>query len=463
MRTNHIIHPMMKYFLIGSLLIAGLTACKTASKPARPMEQYDAPPLIEQSSTIHVPLNINVAQMEQAINQRLQGVIYEDNDPDDGDNLAVKVEKKDRIGFGISGKDLQYRVPMTLWFKYKAGITYLTGTAEITMQFRTSFDINPDWSVRTLTQVENYEWLRKPKLQVGAIQIPIGFIGDVVMKNSQKTITKAIDRLAQEQFNLREQVELAWRRMFEPTLISPEYSTWLLIQPKSISMTPLGMSAEAITATIMVESQPSIKIGAAPASMTPTNLPPLRFGEATHRDFIVYLQAEVPYEEAERLAREQLNGETFSSGGRSVTVDNIELYGKGSTLIVNTELSGSFKGNIYLEGRPYFNAKRNTIDISDLNFTLETQNFLHKTAGWLLKSNLKRTIQEKMDFYLDQNLDELEKELHQKLSHYPISQSIYLKGTLDQLEIQNAWLAPEAIRVQIGLRGRVEVFVNGLN
>jgi hypothetical protein len=114
-------------------------------------------------------------------------------------------------------------------------------------------------------------------------------------------------------------------------------------------------------------------------------------------------------------------------------------------------------------GRPYFNAKRNTIDISDLNFTLETQNFLHKTAGWLLKSNLKRTIQEKMDFYLDQNLDELEKELHQKLSHYPISQSIYLEGSLDQLEIQNAWLAPEAIRVQIGLRGRIEVFVNGLN
>ncbi len=453
-----------RLLIIGILLAAGISACKTTvPKPARPMEQYDAAPLLEQSSNIHIPLRIGILEMERSINQQLQGVIYDDNDPDDGDNLALKVEKRDSISFGVSGRDLQYRLPMSIWFKYKAGITYLTGTAEIAIQFRTAFHILPDWSVQTDTQIESYEWLRKPKLQVGAIQIPLGFIGDVVLKNSQKTITSSIDRLAKEQFNLREQVGEAWKKMFEPVLISPEFKTWLLIDPRSVTMTPMQMTPAAITATIMVESRPRLRIGSRPEALSPTPLPSFRFAEAERRDFVIYLNAEVPYEEAERIAREQLLGETFSSGNRSVTVEDVELYGKGATMIVNTQLSGSFKGNVYFEGRPYFNLQRNSIDISDLNFTLETQNFLHKTAGWLLKSNLKRTIQQNLDFLLDTNLKDLEVELQKQLDHYPISQSIYLRGKLDQLQIQNAYMAPEAIRVHVGLRGNVEVFVEGLN
>jgi hypothetical protein len=426
------------------------------------MEFYENPPIVEQISAIHIPLRIYVADMERSINQMLKGVIYEDLNPDDGDNLAVRVEKKGKISFGVSGKDFQYKVPMSIWFRYKAGITYLTGMAEIEIRFRTSMDIRQDWSVFTNTDIESYEWLSKPKIQVGAIQIPIGFIGDVVMKNSRKTITASIDQVFKQRFNLREQMETTWKRMFAPTLLSESYKSWLLIQPQVITMTPLHMSAELISATILIESKPRLHIGSEPASALYKPLPGFKFSSASQQDFVVFLEAEVPFTEAERIARTQLKGETFSAGNRSVTVEEIELFGKGNTLIVNTQLSGSYQGNIYLEGRPYFNLQTNSIDITDLNFTLDTENFLHKTAGWLLKSNLKRTIQEKLDFFLDYNLKSLEKELQLQLNHYQISQDIALKGNLHEIQIHHAFLAKEAIKVHIGLRGNVEVQVKGM-
>jgi hypothetical protein len=454
---------ILKNLLLCSLLVMGLSACKTASKPARPMEQYDAAPPLDQSSSIHIPLRIDVLELERSINEQISGMIYEDNDPNDGDKLALKVEKKDSITLTVSNNDLLYRVPINLWFKYNAGITYVTGTAELAIQFRTSFDIHPDWSVSTVTQIEDHQWLRKPKLQVGAINIPVGFIGDIVLNRSRATITASIDKMAKEQLNLRAQVEEAWRRMFDPILVAPAYNTWLVVNPQLITMTPLQMNVREITAAIMIESKPRIKIGSKPAAMPPTPLPPFKYTDATAGDFVVFLNAEVPYEEAERLAKEQLLGESFSSGGRSVTVENIELYGKGNTLIVNTQLSGSYKGSIYLEGRPYFNWRKNSIDVSDLNFTLETQSFLHKSAAWLLKSNLKRRIQENLDFFLAHNLKELETELQGQLNHFQVSPNIFLQGKLSELQIQNAYLAPEAIRVHIGLRGNVMVHVHGLN
>ncbi len=445
------------------MLCLSLAACKSAPKPTRPMEAYDTPPSMEQVSTIRIPVRINMQDMERSINEQLAGIIFEDKDPDDGDNLALRVEKKDYISLAVSGRDLQYRVPMSLWFRYKAGFAYLTGTAEIAIQFRTLFDIGADWQLHTQTVIENYEWLRKPRLQVGAIQIPIGFIGDMVVNNSRNTITTTIDRLAKEQVNLRAQVEEAWKRMFEPELLSPEYRAWLLINPETIAITPLQYTPQFIEATILISSRPRLHVGRTPQTRTPLPLPPRQFSDSPQKDFSIYLHAEVPYQEAERIAREQLNGETFSSGNRTVTVQDVELYGKGNTLIVHTRLSGSFNGSVYLEGQPYYNPLRNSIDIKDLRFTVDTQNFLHKTAAWLLKSNLKRALQDNMDFLLDYNLKELEAELQKQLRHYPIAPGIHLEGQLSQLQIHNAYMAPEGIRVQVGLRGQVEVFVSGLN
>lgn len=451
-----------KNYIFCIAIVAGCCSCKSVPKPTRPMESYDAAPIYEQVSAIHIPLRIYVADMERSINQSIQGVIYEDKNPDDGDNLAIRVEKKDKISFGVSGKDIQYQIPLNISFKYKAGITYLSGTAEIAIRFRTGFDIRSDWSISTATDIESYEWLQKPRIQVGGIQIPIGFIGDVVMKNSRKTITASIDQVFKSKFNLRDRMELAWKRMFAPELLSESYKTWLLIHPQGITMTPLEMNTQMISATIMVQSMPRLHLGAAPAPLTPTTLPKFQLSPATHQGFVVFLEAEIPFTEAERIAREHLQGETFSAGNRSVTLEDIELFGKGNTLIVNTQLSGSYNGNIYLEGRPYFNLQSNAIDISDLNFTLDTENFLHKTAGWLLKSNLKRTIQENLDFFLDTNLKTLHNELQGQLDHYQVSQDIAMKGKLHELQIHHAYLAPDAIKVHVGMRGNIEVHVKGM-
>lgn len=450
-------------FFVLTIVVSGLSACASISKPVRPMEHYDPAPAQQQISNINIPLRINLVEMEKSLNQQLKGVIYEDKNTEDGDNLAIKVEKTGNLSFTVSGKDLKYRIPLLLNFKYKAGFTYLTGSAEIALTFRTNVSFRPNWSVNTNTQLEAHEWIRKPKLQVGSVQIPIGFIGDVVLNNSRQTIAAAIDKQAQEALDFRPQIADAWKRMFEPVQISPEFKTWLQINPQHVAMTPISLNATDITATIIVESMPQISIGSKPSAIIPTPLPPFKATDVVANNFTIYLNAEVPYQEAEILAKNQLSGETFSAGNKSVTLDNIEMFGKGNILIISCQLSGSFKGNIYFEGKPYFNPQRNAIDISDLNYSLETQNFLHKTAGWILKSNMKKVIQEKLDFYLAFNLKELESELQRQLSHYPISKDIYLKGGLDALELQNAYLVPNAFKVHVGLKGKVEVHVNGVN
>jgi hypothetical protein len=441
-----------------------LFSCKTTRQPAKPMESYYSALPEERISIINVPVRIQLRDLEQSLNEQLNGILYEDKDIKDGDKMMIRAEKREDIRLKVEGQRITYRVPLKLWIRYDLGITEVEANGDLALNLKTDYTIKNDWSLETVSDIENYEWLKRPTVRLGSVNLPIGFIADIVMKNSKRIITRAIDDAVRDNLNLRQLVADTWNKMFEPLLVAPEYNTWLLVNPQAIGMTPPRTSQDEIFSTIIIESRPQVTLGSRPIKIaTPPPLPPLTLRDTLQSDFIIHIKTDVPYAEAERIAKAELVGETFSEGRRSVRIDDINLYGQGNKLIINTKLSGSYNGNVFLAGKPVYNASRNTIDVKDLDFTLETRNFLHKSAGWLLKGTLRRKIQENMNFLLDYNLKELRKQLHDQLEAYPITSGIMLRGGLDDLSIQDAFLAPDAIRVNIALRGRVNVQVSGLS
>lgn len=452
---------MKRIGLICSILGCFLS-CKMTQQPAKPEAQYNAIPNVDQTSTIHIPIRIALPELEKSLNTQLPNLLYEDTNIKD-DNMMIRAEKRDDIKIGFNGKDISYRVPLKLWIQYDVGITNVEANGDLALQLKTSYNIKADWTMQTTTEIESYEWLQQPRLKMVGLNLPVGFIADMVLKNSKKTLTKAIDDAVGTNFNLQNEIKKVWEQLHDPQLIAPEYNTWLLVNPQNIGMTPLTTRGDTIASTIVVETRPKVSIGDKPVQPAMTPLPPFKYANATQDDFTLLISTDVPYKEAERLAKSNLAGQTFTEGKRSVKVEDVELYGQGNQLIVNTKLSGSYNGNVYMSGKPIFDPKKNTIDIKDLNFTLETRNFLYKSAAWLLKGTLKNQIEKNIDFLLDYNLTELKNQLQSQLKAYKITNSIFLNGQLNELSLQDAFLAPESIRVQVALKGRLQVQVNGLN
>ncbi len=451
--------PILFFTLIALALLA--TAC-TSSRPVRPAEEYEA--LFEEpASVVRLPVDISLRELERSLNQRLKGVLYEDKDLRDGDNMRIRAEKRQDIRLGVDSQLIKYRVPLDLWIQYDLGISKVEAEGELSVDLKTAFTIGPDWNVKTVTEVVRHDWLRQPRLKMGVVNLPIGFIADLVLQNSRKNISRNIDALVKEQFNLREMVGEAWNKMYEPVLVSEEYNTWLAVNPQAIGMTPLDMKGDRIRGTIFMEAKPRVRIGRPPENIRPMPLPNLQIRPQAEDGFTIHINTDISYEEAERIAKSQLLGETFSQGKRSVKVEDIELYGQGNKIVVNTVLSGSFDGSIYLVGKPVYNPQKNAIDIESLDYDLGTRNFLVKSAGWLLKSTIKNRIEDNMNFLLDYNLKEMQAQFQEQLKEYRVTEDVTLQGELQELAIRNAYLAPESIIVSLALSGRLNISVKGLN
>ncbi len=417
---------------------------------------------MQEKSIINIPVSIHLPELEQSLNKVFSGVLYEDDDVYDGDNLALTATKAAEIVLEPAIMGIRYKVPLSLLIKYKAGFAILNADGDITLNFFTSFDIKDDWTFETTTVIEDYSWQRKPALNLAGVRLPVQFIGDMVMAKSRDFLSASIDEQIKASMNMREMMEDIWAKLYEPSLVSPEYNTWLLVNPQAMTMTKPQTSDEAISFVIGVESKPSLSVGKEPDYLKPDTLPAFTYTEELVPFYELHLYTTIPYEEAEQLAKTNLLDKTFESGKYAATVKNIHLFGQGDELVVNTVLEGSYKGSIYMKGRPVFNKRKNTFDLKDLKFTLETKNFLHKSAAWLLKSTLKKQIEENVNVLLKYNMTEMEKLIKKQLEAYEIRQGVNMHGELKEFRIKDAFLTKEGFNIELLLTGNVFMKISGL-
>jgi len=455
-----------------ALLLTALLAfpyCKSnkyTSAP-KPEEQYN--PVVETPlvSTLTIPVNISTTDLANNLNARLSGkALYEDYSYEDngGDGLMMNAWKSRDITLNFSGQTIKYYVPLKLWMKKSLLVSEAEAEGELALSFKTTFNIREDWSLNTTTEVEYFEWLSKPVLKTGLGNINIEALANLVLNRSKKELSKSIDRVVSQQLSLRPYVQEAWTALQEPTLLSEEYKMWVKTTPTGISMTPITTGWNSIQTKIAVECLNDVSFGEKPAFRENSNLPNLRYigYDDTPDEFQVRIATDVPFAEAERLAKNIMVGQIFESGKNKVRVEDIQLWGNNDRVVVNSKLSGTFNGNIYFIGRPVFNPAKNQIEVADLDFHVDTKGFLLKSASWLFQGPIKKRMRDAMTFPMEENIRELRTQVQNSLNYYELQPGVVLTGTVDSVTVEDTRVTPTSIRVNLFSKGKVNVDVKGL-
>ncbi len=112
-------------------LLLGLASCQSVNQldPKAPKEAYKFTEMDIRSerhlSTVHVPVSISINDVQRQINAQVNGLIYEDNDPNDnnGDKFLTKVWKRGTILVSAQDSLFQFVVPLRIWVR--AGVSVL--------------------------------------------------------------------------------------------------------------------------------------------------------------------------------------------------------------------------------------------------------------------------------------------------------------------------------------------------
>ncbi len=413
---------------------------------------------------INLPIDLEVKAIERIVNKELTGLIYEDDNIAD-DNLMIKAWKTGQIGIDLAGHELIWQIPLKLWIKLgvkieKFGIsvsdTYELN-AEIQLNYKTILGISPDWSIKTTTLPRDYKWIKQPTLKLAGINIPVTYIADEVLKSNQGMISKEIDKAVAGSFDLKKMASETWETIQKPIKISDDYNVWLKITPSEVKSMPITGQNGKIVYKAGIVSTTQCYVNQEPPISETVKLPNLKLTTNINDSFEINMLTDIPYTYIETLAKEQLVNKTFKEGKRSITIDDIKIYGSYERLIVEAIVHGSIKGKIYFTGKPVFNAENSVLEIEDLDFELKTRNILHSSAAWLFESKIRKEIAKYMAYPIGDQLLLAKNLLSSYIGSYPVGKGIILKGNLSKLAPGQIILTPGSIKANMIFTGNLKV------
>lgn len=441
-------------------------ACKTAKtqeEPTKPMEEYTKITEELNPSTVNIPVRIEAYEIERTVNNRINGVLYEDYNYNDGDGMMMKVMKSNWINVWFDGlNNIYYRVPVSLWFKKNLTVTEAEATGEIALKFKTNFKINQTWGIETYTNVEGYDWIKQPTLNTGW-GIPITSIANYAIEKNKGMLGQLIDKQVRESFDFKTLVSNGWNAMQAPTLLSPEYKAWMKVTPKTIAMSPIYTRDNVFQTNISVDAITEVLIGKQPAFRGNTPLPSLSNHAILDRnDFLVNVHTDIPFEEADSMATAMMRGQEFKQAGKTIKIDSIKVFGQNNKLVIATKLTGDFNGSLYMTGVPVYNPTTRMIEMTEMDFDLNTKNFFARGANWLFHKGLVKMMQNNFKFPVGENLDAMKNLISESLKNYVVSTGVTMQGYLDTLDIEKVFLTPNSIRVPINAKGKLNLMIKGL-
>ncbi len=457
--------------VIALLLITFLAACSTTSKIAalKPEASYGSEVVYDkQISYANIPLEIEVADLQNQTNKYLTGLIYEDNVLED-DQIMLKVSKEAPILIRENNGRLEMDLPLKIWTKVRYGIekfgfsVYDTREVNLNGVFKLSSSASiQNWKLITQTQIRDIEWVESPTVSVAGKNVPITYLLNPVMAAFKGKLAKKVDEAIAKSLDIKPYVINALEQLSKPIQVNEEYKVWLGMQPLALYASPTVVANKKISFNIgmkayletSINAQPSLKFDKNQLALLPNNQP--------NTDFKASLANVITYPNAATLMQKNFAGQEFASGSRKVTVNKIDLWGKDNKLIVALNMSGSVNGDFYLNGVPKYDAAKKEIFLDSIDFVLDSKNKLLKAGDWLVHGLIAKKIQESCRFSIADQLNNGQKTMATYLSNYQPVKGVKVSGTMTNMTPDQIILTPQAMIAMVTASGKLAIKIDGL-
>jgi hypothetical protein len=462
-------NKIWKITIFIGLILWGASSCSTTSKIPKPVLDATIPTPPPQTSFVHIPIVLNIASLMTMVEKQVPKEFLSSSDWTCEGNNCVKFEAhRDKLEAYMKENVLVAGARVRYWIEYCRKTPLLgcpklascgVGEEQPTLHvgIKSLITWNANWGLNTKTEAIPVTYGRECKVSVVNYNISPK-IRDAFQPKLEAQVADLDKQLAQYT-NFRNKADSVWLSFQRPMALGE--NTWLELKPQSIFVSSIKGNLNTISTSIGLIAQPKVSIMenvAMPAPSAPKPLPPLKVINNPNehpQGFNIELETEISYPEASKMANQNMIGQTFESGNKKVKIKTIELYGAGEKVVVVVDLEGSFNGRFYGVGKPVYNPDKQSIDIQDFDFSIETKNILHNSANWILHSTIKNKMLDYLSYPIGDRLEKAKLQLQQQLQK-PLTSNFRLESKIEKLEPIGVYNTGNSLKAIILAKGQLK-------
>jgi len=182
-------------------------------------------------------INIDKVKFVQLINQQVDKAIT-DLPPQQVDMGEIFLTKKGDLKFDIIGQDILLSIPLGIQFKGKSLLSLVEAQGGIELSFRTKVDFQPYWQLVTDTKLERYSWLDKPDVQVSILNFSVENMADQFLGKNKAKIEGEVDKSIADFWDKAEVATIAEVFFQKSHQLRPDVPLYLQLSPERIQLSP---------------------------------------------------------------------------------------------------------------------------------------------------------------------------------------------------------------------------------
>jgi len=413
------------------MLLASCKSTKNLSKVEESNIEFVMPEL---KSTINVHYDINKKSLQDTFNSIIDLYLAGDMELTSM-GMDIVVEKEQEAEIELSGRKVLSRLPIKISVSKNTILNKINAEGVLELNFVTDVDIDSSWNLITKTNLEHYEWTKEPSLSLGVFSIPVGKLANGIIEKSKSEFEAQIDKSVNDQLSIREKVLDLLKYIENPIELDTVLNSWVTLKPEYVHMSEIVNYEDWFNGNITVQGKTKITEERPKDIIPGIKLPEFTWqkdlDDTSHINFVL----DISYASVNKYLNANYRGQTFEQDGKSITLNNIELYRKGSKLVTKANVSGSVNGDLFITGKPIFDNEKQAFYADDVDIDLRTKNVLHKAGAWLLKGKIKNQLKELMYFSIDENMKSIQRQLDSQIGKYNIEDQLTLKADIRKLKV----------------------------
>ncbi len=446
------------YFIVFLLLASSCKTNKNLSTIESNSESFVMPEL---KSTINLHYKIKKSATRDTFNNIIDKYLNSDIQIS-ALGMDVNLKKYGYADIEILGKRVLTKLPIEIDISKKTFIKNIKARGILDLNFLTDLEVDSTWRLSTETKLEHYEWLEEPKIDLGGFSISIEKLSNSVIEKSKAQLEEQINLSINEQLSIREKVMDAMTYLEKPIEVDTIMQSWVHLIPEQVYMSELRNEEDWSRGNLTVHTRTKIT-DHKPSEVIPgLKLPEFSWEEELDDTSHINIVLDVSYDNINRYLEQNFIGQTFSSDGKNITIEDIHLTNRGDKLVADAKVSGSFNGELQISGKPIFDNDREAFYTEDIDVQVKTKNILHKAGAWLAKGKIKNKLQELMNFSISENLDAVQEKVNNEISKYSKAGQLDLKADIKKLNVNKFVLSPDKIHAFVTLNIYLEAAIHDM-
>ncbi|MEE9437456.1 MAG: DUF4403 family protein [Saprospiraceae bacterium] len=303
-----------------------------------------------------------------------------------------------------NGKIAKIALPIKVEIQRAAGLFTVEGTGALMLNLAVAIDISDKLRLSTHTQLENHNWIERPILELGSLNIPIEKLMDLVLNHHESIITGRIDNSLKSFSDLRSLISKGLESAKNSLTSAMLKGNVIDVNLSNIALHEFVLDNEMVKLNGCIE--PQIAINKKLSNVDHIGFEWLKKDEI-NTETVIEIPVSIPYSIIEKEVVNALKGVDIA--GRHFDVFSIKVTG-GKMLNIQMELNEPIKAQVFITGVPLFDKSTGILDIKKLDVKVNPANFIYKLTAPMVNKFVEGKMNDFFPLSINQQLNKAVKE-----------------------------------------------------